>query len=138
MKAVILRAPISIGLCLGFALVSTPAIAQASAPQITTLAADTQDGEQPVVQQRPQTPLETNPSGRTAGSSVGQVGQRQTRDTAADEAGIKPMARIGNRVQNRVQNRIRNRIDRYYSPQANATDPFAVAGEQARKGSHPR
>lgn len=136
MKAMTLRAPILIGL--GFTLVSTPAIAQASASQSTTLAADNQDGEQPVVQQRPPTPLENNPSGRTARSSVGQVGQRQTRDTAADQAGIKPMARIASRVPNRVQNRIRNRIDRYYSPQANATDPFAVAGEQASKGSRPR
>lgn len=136
MKVMILRVPIL--LSFGCALVSTPAIAQASAPQSVTSAADTQDREQPVVQQRPQTPLQTNPSGRTARSSVGQVGQRQTRDTAADEAGIKPMARIASRVQNRVQNRIRNRIDRYYSPQANATDPFAVAGEQARKVSRPR
>lgn len=136
MRAIILRVPILIGL--SFAQVSTPAIAQASAPQSTTLAADNQDGEQPVVWQRRETPLEINPSGRTARSSVGQVGQRQTRDTAADQAGIKPMARIANRVQNRVQNRVRNRIDRYYSPQANATYPFAVAGEQASKVSRPR
>lgn len=136
MKAMILRVHLLISL--GSALVNMPAIAQASAPQSTSLAADNQDGEQPVAQQRPHTPLETNPSGRTARSSVGQVGQRQTRDTAADQAGIKPMARIASRVQNRVQSRIRNRIDRYYSPQANATDPFAVAGEQAREVSRPR
>ncbi|ODP39082.1 hypothetical protein [Sphingomonas turrisvirgatae] len=136
MKVRILRIPIL--LSLAYSLANMPAVAQASAPQSTSSAADNQDGEQPVTQQRPQTPIETNPSGRTARSSVGQVGQRQTRDTAADQAGIKPMARIASRVQNRVQNRIRNRIDRYYSPQANATDPFAVAGQQARKVSRPR
>lgn len=136
MKAMVVRVSVLIGL--GFALASTPNVAQARTLQSATSDANSQDGEQPVVQQRQQTPLETNPSGRTARSSIGQVGQRQTRDTAADQAGIKPMARIASRVQNRVQNRIQNRIDRHYSPQASATDPFAVAEDQAREGSRPR
>lgn len=71
-------------------------------------------------------------AGKTAPSSIGQVGQRQTREMLAQDAGIKPMARINNRIQNRIQSRIRNRIDRYYDPQANATSPFQVAGDQAR------
>ncbi|MBN8849642.1 MULTISPECIES: hypothetical protein [unclassified Sphingomonas] len=71
--------------------------------------------------------------GRTADSAVGEVGQRQTRTQVAPN--IEPLARIDSRIQNRVQNRIRNRIDRYYDPQANATSPFAVAVDQARKGS---
>ncbi len=74
-----------------------------------------------------------SPIGRVAHSSAGQAGQRQTRDQA--EGGIEPLARIDNRIQNRVQSRIRNRIDRYYDPQANASSPFEVAGDQAREAS---
>jgi hypothetical protein len=68
--------------------------------------------------------------GRTATSSVGQVGQRQTREEAAKS--IAPMGRISSRIQNRVQSRIRNRIDRNYDPLANARTPFAAAEEQTR------
>lgn len=121
-----------------FAL-AAPAASQLRSSLGVTSAVDGQDEGQPLPQQQqPQTPLETNPSGSTARSSVGQVGQRQTRDTTAQQAGIKPAARVANRVQNRVQNRIRNRIDRYYEPRANATDPFVVAGEQVRaRGRQP-
>ncbi len=70
--------------------------------------------------------------GENAGSTVGQAGQRQSRELLSQDAGIEPMARINSRVQNRVQSRIRNRIDRYYDPQANAASPFEVAGDQAR------
>jgi hypothetical protein len=119
-----------------FALAAAPAAAQLRSSLDGASAADGQNEGQ-LLPQQPQTPLEINPAGRTARSSVGQVGQRQTSDTAA-RAGIKPMARIANRVQNRVQNRIRNRIDRYYDPQANATDPFFIAGERARTSEHPR
>jgi hypothetical protein len=70
--------------------------------------------------------------GETARSTVGQVGERQTPEQLGRDAGIEPMARITSRIQNRVQSRIRNRIDRYYDPQANATSPFDVAGNQAR------
>lgn len=133
-----MRVPMLIGFSL--ALATSPAFAQSRSPQGATAATDSQDEDQPLPQQqqRQQIPLDTNPSGRTARSSVGQVGQRQTRDTAAQQAGIKPMARIANRIQNRVQNHIRNRIDRYYDPRANATDPFVVAGDQARTSSRPR
>ncbi len=122
---------------LGLALATSPAIAQLRSPQ-STASADGEDEDQPIPQQQRQTPLNTNLSGRAAGSSVGQVGQRQTRDTTEQQTGIKPMARLASRVQNRVQNRLRNRIDRYYDPLANATDPFVIAGDQARKGSRPR
>lgn len=122
---------------LSLALATSPAVAQVRLSGTTT-AADGQNDEQPVVPQRPQTPLDTNPSGRTARSSVGQVGQRQTREAASQQTGVKPMARIANRIQNRVQNRIRNRIDSNYNPQANAIDPFVVAQDQVRTSSRPR
>jgi hypothetical protein len=131
MKAMRMRVPMLIGL--GLALATSPAVAQLRSPQSVTSITDGQDDDQPFSQQR-QTTLDTNSRGHTARSSVGQVGQRQTRDTAAQQTGIKPMARIASRIQNRVQSRIRDRIDRNYDPQANATDPFVVAGEQARKG----
>jgi len=130
-----MRVQMLIGLSL--ALATEPAAAQVRSSGATS-AANGQDNEQPIVQQRQPTPLEANPSGRTARSSVGQVGQRQSRDTAAQQTGVKPMARIANRVQNRVQSRIRNRIDRNYHPQANATDPFVVAEDQVRTNGHPR
>jgi hypothetical protein len=42
------------------------------------------------------------------------------------------MVRINNRIANRVQSCLRARIDRNYDPQANASSPFDVAGEEAR------
>lgn len=121
-------------------LIALLAVAVPSAsPQITLGAggSSVQDDEQLVVQQQqqqqqPHTQLQNNQNGRIARSSTGQVGERQTRDTAATQAGIKPMARITNRIQNRVQNRLRTRIDRDYDPQANATDPFTIAEDQTR------
>lgn len=71
-------------------------------------------------------------------STPSQVGQRQTREQIARDAGIEPMARINARIQNRVQSRIRNRIDRDYNPQANAVSPFAVAGDQLRVNGQQR
>lgn len=75
-------------------------------------------------------------SGRVADSTVGRVGQRQTRQEAAPN--VQPLARISGRINNRVQSRIRNRIDRNYNPQANATSPFEVAADRARTGRSPR
>lgn len=94
---------------------------------------DVQDQVAPVQQ-----PLPETRQGETARSAAGQTGQRQTREELAAEVGIEPMGRINGRIQNRVQSRIRNRIDRYYDPQANATSPFAVAGDQARTAGRPR
>ncbi|WEK44375.1 MAG: hypothetical protein P0Y64_06100 [Candidatus Sphingomonas colombiensis] len=74
--------------------------------------------------------------GHVAGSAVGEAGQRQTKEQGV--TGIKPMARINSRIPNRVQSRIGNRIDRYYDPYANATSPFATAGDQARTAGKPR
>lgn len=85
-----------------------------------------------------QQPLPETRQGETARSAAGQIGQRQTREEVVAEAGIEPMGRINGRIQSRVQSRIRNRIDRYYDPQANATSPFAVAGDQARTAGRPR
>lgn len=76
--------------------------------------------------------------GETARSAAGQAGQRQSREQVEADTGIEPMSRINARIQNRVQSRIRNRIDRYYSPQANATSPFAVASEQVAAARRPR
>lgn len=121
------------------ALVAAPVTAQVRSAPVASASPDQDDDEALTPQQQQQqTPLETNRAGRTARSSVGQVGQRQTRDTAAAQAGIKPMARIASRIQNRVQNRVRNRIDRDYDPLAGATDPFAVAEDQARTTGRPR
>jgi hypothetical protein len=68
--------------------------------------------------------------GRVAESSVGRVGQRQTRADAAPN--VQPLDRIDTRIGNRVQSRIRNRIDRNYNPQANALSPFRIAEDEAR------
>jgi hypothetical protein len=72
--------------------------------------------------------------GRVADSTVGKVGQRQTRDAAASI--VVPTGRIDGRIPSRIQSRIRNRIDRFYSPQANAASPFTVAQDQARVAGH--
>lgn len=85
-----------------------------------------------------QSPLPRTDPGETARSSAGQAGQRQTREQVAADIGIEPMGRISTRIQNRVQSRIRNRIDRYYSPQANAISPFAIASEQSATAGRPR
>lgn len=74
---------------------------------------------------------------RPAEIGNGAVGQRQTREETP--VNTAPLERIDSRIANRVQNRIRNRIDRYYDPSANATSPFEVAGDQARRsGGSPR
>jgi len=91
-----------------------------------------QEDPQAMQQLQPQsaTVRPENVNGRIANSSVGEVGQRQTRADMAPAT--EPMARITSRINNRVQNRIRNRIDRNYDPQANATSPFKVAEDQTR------
>ncbi len=114
-------------------LAATPAAAQVRPAPYSSDAGDDQDDEQPVVQQPRLTPLDGNRAARTAQSSAGEVGQRQTRDTAATQAGIQPMARIASRIQNRVQNRLRTRIDRNYNPDADTSTPFAVAEEQVSR-----
>ncbi len=113
-----------------------PAQAQISQPQPAT--AGQADDEQPNPQPQQVTPYQTNQVGRIADSAVGQIGQRQTRESAATETGIKPTARLVSRIQNRVQNRIRNRIDRNYDSEANATNLFKVAEEQARVSNRQR
>lgn len=94
------------------------------------MAQDVRRDDATSLEQSPQLP--ETPPGQTATSSVGQTGQRQTREQVAQEAGIEPMARIGGRIQSRAETRIRNRIDRNYAPQPSAASPFIVSGEQAR------
>ena len=113
-----------------------PAQAQMSRPQPAI--AQQGDDEQPPPQPQQATPYQTNQVGRIANSGVGQIGQRQTRESAATETGIKPTARLASRIQNRVQNRISNRIDRDYDPEANATNVFKAAEEQARVSNRQR
>lgn len=51
----------------------------------------------------------------TPTTAAGRVGERQTRDDTAREAGIEPMARINNRIDNRIRSRLRTRLDRNYT-----------------------
>lgn len=126
-------------ICMAALAFGLPVMGQVRPIQNTTdITVSQQDDDQPVIQQPGQNSRTDDQTGLTARSSVGQVGQRQTRDTAAERTGIKPMARIMSRVQNRVQNRIRNRIDHNYDPQANATSPFITAEDQARTSGRPR
>lgn len=114
---------------------SAPALAQV---QTTTDAVDRGDEGQVDIQQQRQIPVQTNQAGRIGDSAIGQVGQRETRENTERKTGIKPTARLASRIQNRIQSRIRNRIDRDYDPKANATDPFSIAEDQARKSSRTR
>lgn len=65
-----------------------------------------------------------------ATSSVGKVGQRQTRNQPT--VSTPATGRINNRVQNRIQLRTRNRLNRFYSPQSQTASPFDVANQQSR------
>jgi hypothetical protein len=113
------------------ALTAVIILLAAAVPSQGQVASEEQEQE---VRQLP--PPSAAPLGRVADSAVGQVGQRRTRGQPV--ASIEPTARIENRIQNRVQSRLRNRIDRNYDPQANATDPFAVADSQVRQVNTPR
>ncbi len=117
---------------------AVPAVQVVAQVRTTSDSTDQGDNGQVDVQQQRQIPVQINQAGRVGDSAVGQVGQRQTRENAELTTGIKPTARLASRIQNRVQNRIRNRIDRDYDPKANATDPFAIAEDQARKNSRTR
>lgn len=119
---------------MGFAC---PAIAQSRPVPVRSAVVEQMEDEPPLVHQQ-SSPIEANQVGNTNQSSAGRVGQRLTRESTATRVGIKPMARISSRIQNRVQNRVRNRIDRNYNIQANGTDPFAVAEDQARTAGRPR
>lgn len=107
--------------------------AQVAKPQAVTSAVASDQDEQPEVQV--EQAIAPAPPGRVANSSVGVVGQRQTRNEPA--MGVKSTARVENRIQNRVDSRIRNRIDQTYDPHANSVSPFAVAEDQARVAATP-
>lgn len=78
-----------------------------------------------------------SPTGRTADTATGPVGQRQTRAEAAPN--IDVTGRIDSRVRNRIESRLRNRIDRYYDPAAaaSATSALVAAGDRARTAGRP-
>lgn len=63
--------------------------------------------------------------GRVATSSVGAVGQRQTRLQSAQ--GIAPAARVAGRIQSRIETRLHSRIDRGYDPLTGGTAAFRAA-----------
>lgn len=69
-------------------------------------------------------------AGRVSESTVGEVGQRQTRFDVAK--GIVPTARVASRIQNRVESRIHSRIDLGYDPKIDATSSIEIAEKQAR------
>lgn len=121
------------------ALTVLPATAQVRSAPATSRSLDAdEDGSLTSPQQQQRPPLETNQAGRTAQSSVGRVGQRQSREASSTQAGIKPMARIASRIQNRVRNRIRNRIDLDYDTLVGTTNPFSAAEDQTRMPGRPR
>lgn len=73
--------------------------------------------------------------GQVANSSVGEVGQRQTRDQLVSQ----PLARINNRISNRVESRIANRVDRFYnSDSQNSTSAYEAAGQRVRRPARSR
>ncbi len=127
LRTVVYRSAIA-AVCL---LAALPSAAQLRQGARTGGASASQDEEAiPVAPPSSRPAADPNQTGRLAGSSVGQLGQRQDRTLLNPIA--EPMARISNRIQNRVQSRIRNRIDRNYAPQASATSPFADAEEETR------
>lgn len=67
--------------------------------------------------------------GRTAQTSVGEVGQRRT--SANSGLRTEPTGRVKSRIQNRVQNRVNNRIDRNYDPRNDVTSSFERASDKA-------
>ena len=97
---------------LAAALLCLPAIGHA-APQDRTRDANT--AEIPVAPPVTDQQVADVQNARTSDTGFGQVGQRQTRQDAAREAGIEPMARIDNRISNRIQSRLRTRLDQNYS-----------------------
>jgi hypothetical protein len=68
--------------------------------------------------------------GKTAESSAGRAGERQT---GAQATGVKPLARINGRIANRIESRIVNRIDRTYDSSTNALSPFIIASDATAK-----
>jgi hypothetical protein len=83
-----------------------------------------------------QTGVTTEQVGHTASSSVGSVGQRQTRDTVAGS--IRPTARLNSRITSRIQSRLLTRIDRNYSAEADPTRSIKAAEDTLRASSRPR
>lgn len=81
----------------------------------------------------PDPQAETPPPAATRPADPVVEGQRQSTDQLARDAGIKPMARVGNRIENRIQSRINNRLERGYRPSASVTAPYVAAGEQVRR-----
>lgn len=75
---------------------------------------------------------------QTPQAGSGRVGQRQTREQAAREAGTEPLARIDNRIGNRIDSRLRNRIDRDFEADANAGESLRSATEEIQSSPRAR
>jgi hypothetical protein len=69
-------------------------------------------------------------TGRVARSQVGEVGQRQGRDSGLPTAGLG--VRIASRIDNRIPLRLANRLDRNYQPRSNVGDTIGAATLQMR------
>ncbi len=69
-------------------------------------------------------------------SSVGTIGQRQSRERAGES--VVATGRIAGRIQSRIQARIRNRIDRDYAPPGDTTSAVAAAQNEARTVTPPK
>lgn len=103
------------------AVLATPAVGQN--PQAT----ETYGSGQPGLQARQ---LQAQ-SGRTADTGIGEVGERQTKDTSA--ANIAPMGRVENRLSNRIHGRYNNRLDRFQYPDVTGSAAFTAAEKETRK-----
>jgi hypothetical protein len=78
------------------------------------------------------------PSGQTADTGNGKVGQRQSADNTAFN--VSPTGRISTRIEMRITSRLRTRIDPDYDPQASAasvlresTDRLQIANRPSRQ-----
>lgn len=78
----------------------------------------------------PQPTLKQATEGQVAQASVGQVGQRQTREQTVPNT--PPTERIASRLQTRIQARLRTRIDQQATPSATALTAFSIAEDEAR------
>lgn len=73
---------------------------------------------------------QTDPPG-AARSSVGTIGQRQTRSDVTTNA--MTLGRINGRLENRVPSRLQTRLDRNYDRAASVSDRIQAAADQARR-----
>jgi hypothetical protein len=70
--------------------------------------------------------------GEIGKTSIGTIGQRQTRASVEAATRIRPTERIDSRIESRTQSRIRSRIDRNYVGSSGTTTAINQAAEQIR------